>query len=74
MSDSSFPGTVVLDGCARAQRALVLKRTLDICGSLALLILLSPLLLFIAGLILLTDGRPIIHRRRVVGRTGEFDA
>ena len=39
------------------------------------LIALSPLFVVIAGLIAVTAGRPVIYRRRVVGRGGgEFDA
>lgn len=43
-------------------------------GATILLLLLSPLLLFIALLIALTDGFPIIYLRRVVGVEGEFNA
>jgi lipopolysaccharide/colanic/teichoic acid biosynthesis glycosyltransferase len=53
---------------------LLLKRLLDILGSGLLLVLLSPLLLVLAFLVRRTDGTPIIHRRRVVGPNGEFDA
>ena len=43
--------------------------------ALVAVILLSPLFVAIAAIILLTSGRPVIHRRRVVGRGGtEFDA
>jgi lipopolysaccharide/colanic/teichoic acid biosynthesis glycosyltransferase len=51
-----------------------LKSAIDILGSLTLIVLLSPLFVLVAGLILVTQGRPIIYRRRVVGREGEFDA
>jgi lipopolysaccharide/colanic/teichoic acid biosynthesis glycosyltransferase len=38
-------------------------------------VVLSPLLFAIAAVIAATTGRPVIHRRRVVGRGGgEFDA
>jgi lipopolysaccharide/colanic/teichoic acid biosynthesis glycosyltransferase len=47
---------------------------IDIVGSGVILVLLSPLLLVLAFLIRLTDGSPIIHRRRVVGPSGDFDA
>jgi lipopolysaccharide/colanic/teichoic acid biosynthesis glycosyltransferase len=52
----------------------VVKRSLDAIGSLMLLVVLSPLFFAIALLILITDGSPIIYRRRVVGPSGEFDA
>lgn len=58
------------------QRGLqpALKRAIDLIGALLLLCLLSPLLVVIASLIVITDGLPIIYRRRVVGMEGEFDA
>src|SRR5579864_4019352 len=52
----------------------VVKRAIDLLGSLVLLLLFSPLLLLIAFLILVTDRFPIIYLRRVVGIEGEFDA
>jgi lipopolysaccharide/colanic/teichoic acid biosynthesis glycosyltransferase len=55
-------------------REQMLKRALDISGALLLLLVLSPVLLVLAVLILLSDGAPVIYRRRVVGPVGEFDA
>ncbi len=62
-----------------SKSGLLLKRALDVVGSAILLAALSPLLAFLAVLIKLQDGGPVIHRRRVVGRfgggsRGEFDA
>ncbi len=62
-----------------SKSGLLLKRALDVAGAAVLLVLLSPLLVFLAVLIKLQDGGPVIHRRRVVGRVGEgaageFDA
>jgi len=51
-----------------------LKRAIDVFGAITFLCLLSPLLLFIASLIALIDGFPIVYLRRVVGAHGEFDA
>jgi lipopolysaccharide/colanic/teichoic acid biosynthesis glycosyltransferase len=50
------------------------KTAIDVVGSVILIAVFSPLFVLIAGLILVTDGRPIIYRRRVIGRDGEFDA
>lgn len=50
------------------------KYALDFIGAVSLLIVLSPLLVFIALCIKLDDGGPIFFRRRVVGQEGEFDA
>ena len=52
----------------------VLKRAIDLAGSVLLLCLLSPILLVIVLLILAADGLPIFYLRRVVGSDGEFDA
>ncbi|MFJ3669988.1 sugar transferase [Streptomyces sp. NPDC090106] len=48
-------------------------RTLDITVSLALLLLLSPLLLALGAVVLLLDGRPVLFRQRRTGEgAGEF--
>ncbi|HEX5579194.1 MAG TPA: sugar transferase [Candidatus Limnocylindria bacterium] len=49
---------------------LAAKRVLDIVGALAGLILLSPVLLAIAILVGVRDGRPILFRQVRVGRHG----
>jgi len=54
--------------------SLLLKRLIDLAGSAVLILLLSPLFLLLALLVFLDDGWPVIYRRRVVGRHGEFDA
>ena len=55
-------------------RTRLLKRTLDVLGSSILLVLLSPMIAVCALLIRFQDGGPVLHRRRVVGPDGEFDA
>lgn len=55
-------------GLSTAQRAV--KRGLDIAGSLALLLVLSPLIAVIAATIAATDGRPILFRQTRVGQRG----
>src|SRR6266700_1337612 len=52
----------------------ILKRLIDIVGSLLLLTLLSPLIAVCALLIKWQDGGAAFYRRRVVGPNGEFDA
>ena len=56
------------------QRNSVAKRAIDLSGSLLLILLLSPLFLAIALILLIADGTPILHRRRVLGTNGDFDA
>ncbi len=51
-----------------------LKRVVDVLGSLALMMLLLPLLLLVGLFVFVSDGRPILFRRRCVGPRGEFDA
>ena len=46
----------------------VLKRGMDILGSLALLLLLSPLLLAIAGLVKLSSRGPVLFRQVRIGQ------
>ena len=50
------------------------KRVMDVVGSLALLILLAPVLVLVALAVLFSDGPPIVFRRRCIGPNGEFDA
>jgi lipopolysaccharide/colanic/teichoic acid biosynthesis glycosyltransferase len=53
--------------------AATTKRAIDIIGAALGLVLLSPLLLVLAGLLMFDSG-PIFYRRRVVGPRGAFDA
>jgi lipopolysaccharide/colanic/teichoic acid biosynthesis glycosyltransferase len=55
---------------SRTWRAAVAKRALDICGALALLVLVSWLLLLIAVAIRLDSRGPILFRQRRIGRDG----
>ena len=52
----------------------VLKRLIDIVGSVLLLTLFAPLIAVCALLIKWQDGGAAFYRRRVVGLNGEFDA
>src|SRR5437879_12981533 len=52
----------------------LLKDFIDHIGGGVLIVLLSPLLVFLGMIVLIDDGWPIIYRRRVLGRNGEFDA
>ncbi|MFP5343069.1 MAG: sugar transferase [Candidatus Limnocylindria bacterium] len=54
----------------RSALALGAKRTIDIVGGVAGLVILSPLLLAIAAAIVVTDGRPILFRQERVGLQG----
>ncbi|MFA5913369.1 MAG: undecaprenyl-phosphate galactose phosphotransferase WbaP [Burkholderiales bacterium] len=51
-----------------------IKRTFDIIGASALLVILSPLMAYVAWRIWREDGRPVIfHQRRLAKGSGEFD-
>lgn len=52
----------------------LLKRGIDLFGAFTLVCVLFPILFGVAVLILISDGLPIFHLRRVVGSRGEFDA
>lgn len=54
----------------RSSLDLALKRAIDFFGSIALLILLSPALIFIAVLIKLDDGGPVFFRQDRHGLNG----
>ena len=47
-------------------------RTLDVLLSGLFLIVLSPVALLIAGVVLVTSGRPVLYRGQRVGRGGRF--
>ena len=72
--DQSGEGLETLSVRLLRSRDRALKRSIDLAGSLVLIVLLSPVFLALAFLIILLDGAPVIYRRRVVGPNGEFDA
>ncbi len=51
-----------------------LKGCIDLVGAGVMIIFFTPLFVLLSFLVLIDDGCPIIYRRRVVGREGEFDA
>ncbi len=55
---------------AWAQATRIGKRTFDVVGALGLLVLFSPLFLFIALRIKLHDGGPVLFQQSRVGRQG----
>jgi lipopolysaccharide/colanic/teichoic acid biosynthesis glycosyltransferase len=50
------------------------KSCLDYIGAGVLIVLLSPVFVFVGALVVLQSGWPVIYRRRVLGMRGEFDA
>jgi lipopolysaccharide/colanic/teichoic acid biosynthesis glycosyltransferase len=49
---------------------MAVKRLIDIVGSAALLVLLSPLLVFLGALVKLSSRGPVLYRAHVVGEGG----
>ncbi len=54
----------------RKRSSRVLKRVLDIAGSISLGLILSPVIIIIAALIKLTSDGPVLFRQERVGRLG----
>ena len=63
-----YPDLTVQDDSKRLAR--ILKRAIDIAGSVAALLLLSPLFLIISGLIKWTSKGPILFRQERMGQFG----
>jgi len=57
-------------GNSRKRMPLVIKRVMDVAGSAALLLVLSPLLAAIAAIIKLTSKGPVIFEQERLGRFG----
>jgi lipopolysaccharide/colanic/teichoic acid biosynthesis glycosyltransferase len=75
-TDSPLGRATKQAGVRGAQRrlSLAIKRIIDLGGSIFALLVFAPVFAAIALAIKLHDGGPVIFRRRVVGRNGEFDA
>jgi exopolysaccharide biosynthesis polyprenyl glycosylphosphotransferase len=54
--------------------ALVMKRILDVAVAVMALVLLSPLLAFLAAWIAISDGRPVLFRQVRIGEHGRLFA
>ena len=54
----------------RLNASKIIKRVIDIIGSLALLVLFSPLFLVVALMVSL-DGGPVFYRHKRIGRDGK---
>ncbi|MDX6452131.1 MAG: hypothetical protein QOH16_2180 [Gaiellaceae bacterium] len=72
LEDTLVTGYSRLASDAPHRRIDVELRTLDILFASVFLILLSPVALAIAGLMLVTSGRPVLYRGQRVGRGGRF--
>jgi lipopolysaccharide/colanic/teichoic acid biosynthesis glycosyltransferase len=72
LEDTLVTGYARLANDAPNRRKDLELRTLDIVFSSVFLILLSPVVLVIALLMLVTSGRPVLYRGQRVGRGGHF--
>lgn len=73
-ADSTQPGERFIREQRLKMATRIFKRLLDVIGSAVLLLLFLPVIAAIGLIIKWQDGGPVIHRRRVVGPKGEFDA
>ena len=71
ISEWSGLPVISLSGTPMTGAELRLKVMMDWIGALSLTLVLSPLLLIISAIILLTDGRPVIYRQQRHGVRGE---
>lgn len=71
--DETLHGTYWFDLRTRRPAAARVKRMIDIAGSLALIVLLAPLMLLIAALVKLTSSGPAFFVQRRIGfRCNQF--
>lgn len=74
LRDETLHGTYWFDLRTRRPAAARVKRLVDVFGSLALIVLLAPLMLLIVALIKLTSAGPAIFVQRRIGfRCNEFN-
>jgi sugar transferase (PEP-CTERM system associated) len=65
---------IFADGFRKTRRHAIVKRATDVCGASAALILLSPVMAFVALAIKLTSRGPVLYHQRRVGQNGQvFD-
>ena len=72
LEDTLVTGYTRLARATPNRRIDIELRTLDALLSGFFLILLSPLAVLIAGIVLVTSGRPVLYRGQRVGRGGHF--
>jgi lipopolysaccharide/colanic/teichoic acid biosynthesis glycosyltransferase len=72
LEDTLVTGYTRLASDAPNRRIDLELRTLDIIFATFFLIVLSPVALGIAGIMLVTGGRPVLYRGQRVGRRGRF--
>jgi lipopolysaccharide/colanic/teichoic acid biosynthesis glycosyltransferase len=56
------------------RKELFFKRVLDLIGAASVICLSLPFFVVVGLLVAIEDGPPVIYRRRVVGKMGDFDA
>jgi lipopolysaccharide/colanic/teichoic acid biosynthesis glycosyltransferase len=72
LEDTLVTGYTRLANDAPNRRIDLELRTLDVLFSSVFLILLLPVVLVIAGVMMVTSGRPVLYRGQRVGRGGRF--
>jgi len=75
MASGTNQWTKCAEGAARSHTVQrLVKGCLDLVGAGVLIVLLSPVFVFLGALVAFESGWPVIYRRRVVGSREEFDA
>jgi lipopolysaccharide/colanic/teichoic acid biosynthesis glycosyltransferase len=69
-NSSSIPGTEDAAGNFSQKSFAIVKRAIDIAGSLSALVVLSPVFLLISALIKMTSAGPVFFRQQRLGRSG----
>lgn len=74
-SGGQYVGTLSRDSSGKSGvKRQFLKDCIDLTVATIFILILSPLFVVLGLLVALDDGWPIIYRRRVLGKNGEFDA
>ena len=69
-TDVAFQPFLISSNSAAASGEYRLKRWLDVCTALIVLVLLSPLMLFVSAAVKVTSHGPVIYKQRRLGKDG----
>jgi lipopolysaccharide/colanic/teichoic acid biosynthesis glycosyltransferase len=69
-NEGPFPGSEDLAGDFSLKSFAIVKRSIDILGSLSALLMLSPAFLVISALIKMTSAGPVFFRQQRLGKSG----
>ncbi|MGV1760057.1 sugar transferase [Rhizobium sp. A22-96] len=67
---SRLPGTTARAAPSRKMYSQAIKRLIDATLAVIALVVLAPMILMVVAILLVTQGRPIFHSHRRIGRHG----